>query len=51
MGLKAIQIEHPSWLKKKSKSRKDLKKERNRKLRRTPKDKVPNTKKYDGSEY
>lgn len=54
MALKSIKIERleqeaKPW--KMSKSRKKLKKERNRKLRRTPVDQTPPTRKYTDYEY
>ena len=52
MSLCQEQIEHlERWWKGKSKSRKWLKNQRNRKIRRVKKTELPDTKKYKGWEY
>ncbi len=52
MAFKTIQIEHlERYLGRKSKSRKWMKNQRNRKIRRVKKTELPDTKKYCGTEY
>lgn len=50
MSFKLTQIEKIGW-KKTSSYHKEMKKQRNRKIRRVKKTEVPNTKKRDGWEY